>query len=201
MENPLCATLGARSFPKIGPPDGDRLLSPEPTVAAVFGYGKLLRLSRNNHEEILHRFGPVCQGAGKSSRLCYLLNLGGPPWPRPETMTRKLFSLVLLATFGLGLFLGPHPCGASHGERKSARQQMSCHAPAPAAAGEQVRAEAQEEDGNGCGDFCRHACHMTAIAAPAPAAFAFSPVSGAAGEPSGSGLPLFAHPIDHIPLA
>lgn len=121
-------------------------------------------------------------------------------------MTRKLFSLVLLAAFGLGLFLGPHPCGAAHGERKSAQQEMSCHASAshastPGAEGEQVRAEAQEEDGNGCGDFCRHACHMTAIAAPAPAAFAASPVSATAGEPSGSGLPLFAHPIDHIPLA
>ena len=114
-------------------------------------------------------------------------------------MTRKLFSLILLAAFGRGLFLGPHPCGA-HEERTSA-QQMSCHAAAPSAEGEQVRAEAQEEDGNGCGDFCRHACHMTAIAAPAPAVFAFSPVSGTTGEPCGSGLPLFAHPIDHIPLA
>lgn len=117
-------------------------------------------------------------------------------------MTRNLFALVLLAAFGLGLFLGPHPCGASHGERTSAQPQMSCHASAPsAAAGEQVRTAAQEEDGNGCGDFCQHACHMTAIAAAAPAAFAFSPVSVTTGEPSGSGLPLFAHPIDHIPLA
>jgi hypothetical protein len=115
-------------------------------------------------------------------------------------MTRNLFAFVLLAAFGLGLFLGPHPCGASHGERKSA-QPMSCHASAPSAEGEQVHAEAQGEDGNGCGDFCQHACHMTAIAAPAPAAFAFSPVSEAIVEPSGSDLPLFAHPIDHVPLA
>jgi hypothetical protein len=42
---------------------------------------------------------------------------------------------------------------------------------------------------------------MTAIAAAEPVAFAISQVSETTVETSGHGLPLFAHPIDHIPLA
>lgn len=115
-------------------------------------------------------------------------------------MTRKLFALILAAAFGLGLLAGPHPCGASHPERESA--QASCHEAEASPAGQQVRADAQqEEDGNGCGNFCQHACHMSAIAEAAPVAFAISPVSESIAEPSGSGLPLFGHLIDHIPLA
>jgi hypothetical protein len=115
-------------------------------------------------------------------------------------MTRVLSALLLVAAFGLGLLAGPHPCGAPHAERESA--QASCHEAETSPAGQQVRADAQqEEDGSGCGTFCRHACHMTAIAEAAPVAFAISPVSESLAEPSGSGLPLFGHPIDHIPLA
>ena len=115
-------------------------------------------------------------------------------------MTRKLFALLLVAVFGLGLLSGPHPCGVSHAGRESA--QASCHEVETSPAGQQVRADAQEdEDGNGCGTFCQHACHMTAIAEAEPVAFVISPVSESIAEPSGSGLPLFGHPIDHIPLA
>ena len=116
-------------------------------------------------------------------------------------MTRKLFSLLLVAAFGLGFLSGPHPCGASHAQRESA--QASCHEAEASPAGQQVRADAQEEeeDGKGCGTFCRHACHMTAIAEAGAVAFAISPVSESIAEPSGSGLPLFGNPIDHIPLA
>ena len=115
-------------------------------------------------------------------------------------MTRKLFALLLVAVFGFGLLSGPHPCGMSHAERESA--QASCHGAETSPAGQQVRADAQEdEDGNGCGTFCQHACHMTAIAEAEPVAFAISPVSESIAESSGSGLPLFGHPIDHIPLA
>lgn len=41
---------------------------------------------------------------------------------------------------------------------------------------------------------------MTAVAEATPITFAIAPVSQAVAEVSGSGLPLFAHPIDHIPL-
>ncbi|MFP5286618.1 MAG: hypothetical protein ACLGI9_12825 [Thermoanaerobaculia bacterium] len=114
-------------------------------------------------------------------------------------MTRHLFALVLLAAFGLGLFAGPHPCSAGHGEAQSA--QPSCHESAPSPAGPEIRADMQEDGGDCCGTFCPHACHVTATPAAGTMAFSISPVSETAGEPSGSGLPLFAHPIDHIPLA
>ncbi|MFL6201896.1 MAG: hypothetical protein ACJ76J_22205 [Thermoanaerobaculia bacterium] len=42
---------------------------------------------------------------------------------------------------------------------------------------------------------------MTAIADAAQVAFAVTPVSQTVAEVSGSDLPLFAHPIDHVPLA
>lgn len=114
-------------------------------------------------------------------------------------MVRRLSSLLLVAALGLGLFLGPHPCGARHEERNEERNdaQASCHGSEPA--GPQVRVD---EDGDDCCTaFCQHACHVTAIAEAGLPAFAISPVSGATVELSGSGLPLFAHPIDHIPLA
>ena len=113
-------------------------------------------------------------------------------------MMRPLSSLLLLVAFGLGLLLGPHPCSARHGERDGA-PEASCHSAEPS--GPQVREAAHEDGDDCCGTFCQHACHGTAIAETGPMAFAISPVSEATVEPSGSGLPLFAHPIDHIPLA
>jgi hypothetical protein len=112
-------------------------------------------------------------------------------------MTRNLSTLLLLAVFGLGLVLGPHPCSARHEEQDSA--PASCHEPEPS--GKQIGHETQQDDDDCCSAFCQHACHVTAIAEAGPAVFAISAVSGAAVEPSGSGPPLFAHPIDHIPLA
>ena len=114
-------------------------------------------------------------------------------------MTRLLSALLLLAAFGLGFLLGPHPCRASHAEQKST--QASCHEAETSPDGPQVREDLQHRDDDCCSTFCQHACHGTAIFEAGPAAFAISPVSEASVEPSGSGLPLFAHPIDHIPLA
>ena len=121
----------------------------------------------------------------------------GPSIGRGRNMTRNLSTLLLLAVFGLGLVLGPHPCSVRHAEQDNA--PASCHEPEPS--GRQIGHETQQDDDDGCSTFCQHACHVTAIAEAGPVAFAFSPVSGATVEPSGSGLPLFAHPIDHIPLA
>lgn len=114
-------------------------------------------------------------------------------------MTRILSTLLLLATFGLGFLLGPHPCGVSHAEPESA--QASCHETETSTDGPQVREALQHGDDDCCSTFCQHACHMTAITEAEPVAFAFSLVSETFAEPSGSGLPLFGHPIDHIPLA
>ncbi|HVG06558.1 MAG TPA: hypothetical protein VNM67_02565 [Thermoanaerobaculia bacterium] len=115
-------------------------------------------------------------------------------------MTRHLSTLLLLAVFGLGLVLGPHPCSARHGRHgEQETVKASCHESEPS--GKQVRHETQQDADDCCSTFCQHACHVTAIAEAGPVAFAFSPVSGATVEPSITGLPLFAHPIDHIPLA
>ncbi len=113
-------------------------------------------------------------------------------------MTRKLFALFFLAAFGFGLLAGAHPCQAAVGEQDSGHS--ACHqaegagAPAPSE-------DDETPDQNGCGTSCQHACHMTAVAAGGSMAFAIAPVALAVVEASGSGLPLFAHPIDHIPLA
>lgn len=116
-------------------------------------------------------------------------------------MTRKLFTLLLLATFGFGLLGGPHPCMASHAERESRRS--SCHEAADSSNDLEARmgASPSSEDTSCCDSFCRHACHMTAVAEGGRMAFAIAPVSAAVVEVPGSGLPLFAHPIDHVPLA
>jgi hypothetical protein len=126
-------------------------------------------------------------------RLCYRFQTAGLDGPRRD-MTRRVFALLLLAAFGLGFALGPHPCRAWHQPPKSA--PASCHKEEPS----QARTDAQEESGNCCKTFCQHSCHMPAIAAAATAAFAFSPGFQEALEPAGSRLPLFAHPIDHVPL-
>lgn len=115
-------------------------------------------------------------------------------------MTRRFFTLLLLTVFGFGLLSGPHPCKPSHGEQENA--QPSCHAAAHASNSPEVRADASpsDEDQSCCDTLCQHACHMTAVAEASPIPFAIAPVSLAVAEVSGSGLPLFAHPIDHIPL-
>jgi hypothetical protein len=122
-------------------------------------------------------------------------------------MTRSLAALLLLAAFGLSLLLGPHPCVVSHkvgqevGHEARENAQPSCHGSEPSPTGPQVHDGLHEDGADCCSTFCPHACHVTATVAAEPMAFAISPVSEASGEPSGSGLPLFAHPIDHIPLA
>jgi hypothetical protein len=119
-----------------------------------------------------------------------------------NSMTRQLSSLLLIAAFGLGFVLGPHPCRAWHAAPKSAH--ASCHEAGSSAADQQARTDAQEEQeesGDCCKTFCQHTCNMPAIAAAETAAFAFSPDFQPSFEPAGSTLPLFAHPIDHVPLA
>ena len=114
-------------------------------------------------------------------------------------MTRYFSALLLLAVFGLGLLLGPHPCVAERADPASGK--ASCHEAEPTPAGPQLSDSTQEGEGDCCGTLCQHACHVTAIAAPELVAFAISPVFEALMESAGSGRPLSAHPIDHIPLA
>ncbi|HEX6902084.1 MAG TPA: hypothetical protein VF789_20370 [Thermoanaerobaculia bacterium] len=114
---------------------------------------------------------------------------------------RSLVVLFLLAVFGFGLFAGPHPCAAAHGEREKSAPP-SCHAAAHPASGPEVRTDASPADDrkNCCDTFCQHACHMTAVAEAMPVALTIAPVSQTVAEAPGSGAPPFALPIDHIPL-
>lgn len=117
-------------------------------------------------------------------------------------MTRYFSALLLLAVFGLGLLLGPHPCVAERADPGSGSEEASCHETEPTPTGPQLSDDStQQDEGDCCGTLCQHACHVTAIAAPELVAFAISPASEARMESAGSGLLLFAHPIDHIPLA
>jgi hypothetical protein len=115
-------------------------------------------------------------------------------------MTRRFFTLLLLAVFGFGLLAGAHPCAASHEERESA--PPSCHQAAPPADSPETGTGASPSDDgrDGCDTFCQHACHMTAVAEASPVTFAIAPVSLAVAEVFASGPSLFAQPIDHIPL-
>ena len=54
---------------------------------------------------------------------------------------------------------------------------------------------------NCCETLCLHACHMTAVADAAPAAFAIAPVAQSIAEATDLGLSLFAYAIEHVPLA
>jgi hypothetical protein len=121
--------------------------------------------------------------------------------PPEKSMTRRLFTLLLLAVFGFGLFAGPHPCAVAHGEREKSAPP-SCHAAAHPADGPEVSTDASpSDDGKNCCDtFCRHACHMTAVAEAVPVTFAIAPVSLAVAEVTASEISPIAHPIDHIPL-
>lgn len=115
-------------------------------------------------------------------------------------MTRRLFTLLLLAVFGLGLLAGPHPCKAAQQERESA--QPSCHGAGHPSESPEARADASpDEHGQSCCEtLCQHACHMTAIAEAQPILIAIAPLSQAVAEVSGSEALRLAHPIDHIPL-
>ena len=114
---------------------------------------------------------------------------------------RSLAALLLLTVFGLGLFMGYHPCKAP-APQEERESHASCHESASLPDGPEAhRGVPSQDDGQDCCDtFCRHACHSTAITEARPVTLDIAPVSQTVAEVSGSGLPLFANPIDHIPL-
>jgi hypothetical protein len=129
-------------------------------------------------------------------------------------MQKKILAALIFLALGLGLVAGPHPCGGRQGE--NGRPEASCHGKssgmAMAGMGMDRAAHAAPTRGNlpahghggpanCCDTFCQHACQMPAIAAAQPVAFAIEPVALTVVEPSDPGLPLFAHPLDHVPLA
>jgi len=114
-------------------------------------------------------------------------------------MVRHFSALLLLSVLSLGLLAGPHPCKASHQERESAHS--SCHEADSSSKVPEVQQDSPSQSDPCCSTFCRHACQMTAVAEADQAIVDIAPVSQAVVDASDFGLPLFAHPIDHVPLA
>ena len=139
----------------------------------------------------------VGRGWNKVCGSVVLMDMGASVLPR-NLMTRKLFALLVLATFGL--LAGPHPCNAAEAERESGKP--SCHEAAEFPRNPQLDADSSSPPGaeDCCDIACRHACHMVAVAEAVPFRSRIAPVADAVAEVAGCGLVLFAHPIDHVPL-
>lgn len=121
-------------------------------------------------------------------------------------MQKRVLALFLLAAFGFGLLAGPHPCSALQGGEPDRPSTSSCHGVAGEEAGNGAHANASlppgDHDSDDCCDaFCGHACQMTAVFENEPALFSIPSVSPVLAAAPGRGLPLFTHPIDHVPLA
>lgn len=127
-------------------------------------------------------------------------------------MQNKIFSALILLALGLGLVAGPHPCslqrvengepaaschGNSQGMAMEGMGNGHAHAAASTQAGRPAHGQAPA---NCCDILCQHVCQMPATAAAQPMAFAMVPIAHLFVESQDSGLPLFSHAVDHIPL-
>jgi hypothetical protein len=127
-------------------------------------------------------------------------------------MRNHLIALLLLLVFGGGLFTGAHACqlaGFAGTMPESGESKPGCHGsgaataathsghgtPAPSGHGEHKDDGCTGENGG-----CKHACHMVAVVRAQTAVFAVEPQAQMAASTFDRSLPLFAPPIDHIPL-
>lgn len=117
-----------------------------------------------------------------------------------DRMKRNAFALILLGAFGFGLLAVP--CSGRHGAGKEKSPRSSpCHGMQAESGASSRASDPSPEPSNGCDASCQHACHMSAIAEVEPVPFVIAPVAQTAAEAPDAGLPLFAHAIDHVPLA
>ncbi|HJX27444.1 MAG TPA: hypothetical protein VJ885_05995 [Thermoanaerobaculia bacterium] len=122
-------------------------------------------------------------------------------------MRNHLVALLLLLVFGGGLFSGAHACQFPGAASESDEAKPDCHSSGAATAsthhGYGTAAPSECED-DGCSDEkggCKHACHMVALVRVQIAVFAVQPQARMVTPTFDRSLPLFAPPIDHIPLA
>ncbi len=118
---------------------------------------------------------------------------------------RNLLTLLLLATFGLGLVAGPHPCAPEPGGKR-ASPQASCHQAASSAASTKAAPATEHRSHsrgpkNCCDLLCQHACQMVALVGVQSALFVDVPVTDETAEETAPTFFRFASAIDHIPLA
>jgi hypothetical protein len=117
-----------------------------------------------------------------------------------KRMKRNALALILLAALGFGLLAVP--CSGRHGAGKEKSPHSSpCHGMQAEPGASSRASDPSPEPSNGCDASCRNACHMSAIAEVVPVSFVIAPVAQTAAEAPDPGLPLFAHAIDHVPLA
>lgn len=116
---------------------------------------------------------------------------------------RNLLTLILLATFSLGLVAGPHPSCAPEPGGKRVSPRASCHhaASSKVAPATEHRSHGSHGPRNCCDILCQHACQMVALAGVQPVLFVDTPVAGEAAEEAAPTIVRFAAAIDHIPLA
>jgi hypothetical protein len=115
-------------------------------------------------------------------------------------MRRNALALILLAAFGFGLLAVP--CSGRHEtEKEKSSHSSPCHGMQAEPGAPGGASDPSQERSNGCDTSCQHACHMSAIAEVEPVSFVIAPVALTAAEAPDPGLPLFAHAIDHVPLA
>ena len=114
-------------------------------------------------------------------------------------MRKRLFALILLATFGLGLVAASRASDA-----QTDPDRLSSPAPCytfgnPADAVE--CRPAQDRDRASCCDtLCRHACHAAVIAG-GTGGFFMESADWAPVEAFRAGLPPFVRAVEHVPLA
>jgi hypothetical protein len=125
-------------------------------------------------------------------------------------MRNHLIALLLLLVFAGGLFTGAHACqlaGVAGTMSESEQSKPGCHGSGAATAsthsGHGAPAPSEHKDGGCSGENggCKHACHMVAVVRTQTAVFAVGPQAQMAASTFDRSLPLFAPPIDHIPLA
>lgn len=130
-------------------------------------------------------------------------------------MRRHLIALLLLLIFGGSLLASPHPCHQARGAEPESAQagaesqparQHGCHGTvATTASAEEhgVPSPASGDASDPCGDEkggCKHVCHMVAVVGAQLALFSVQPQAQMVPPTFDRSLPLFAPPIDHIPL-
>jgi hypothetical protein len=127
----------------------------------------------------------------------------------PETAIRRLTCLVLFLALGLGLVAGGHPCQAqpaAPAPEAAPEPATACSAHAAATeAGPGLQSSAPDGERDCCAEHgadCAYACQAMAGVVHAGTLQVAEEASVRTAAPAaGPFLPLFAHAIDHIPLA
>jgi hypothetical protein len=121
-------------------------------------------------------------------------------------MRNRLVTLLLLLVFCGSLVAGPHPCDAQGTAPEPVKQaKAACHHTGPAESTDGQSTSSSEGEDDCCAGRhaagCEHACHMVALVRVQALLFAVLPQARMVVPTFDRSLPLFASPIDHIPLA